>query len=91
MKLMVNKYRVTGRVQGVFFRATTQEQAQELGITGYARNMADGSVEVLAQGTAAQLNALEAFLREGPRMARVDSLTHESVPLSEELTGFRTG
>ncbi len=91
MTTIARKYRVTGRVQGVFFRATTQQRARELGITGYAKNMVDGSVEVLAQGTAAQLEALESFLREGPRMARVDSLTQESVQASEVSAGFRTG
>ena len=51
-------FRVTGRVQGVFFRASTQTAARDLGLTGYARNMDDGSVEVLACGSPAVLNAL---------------------------------
>jgi len=85
------RFRVTGRVQGVFYRATTQQRARELGLTGRAKNMPDGSVEVVAQGTAEQLAALESFLWEGPRLARVDSVEgHPEVP-SEEFSGFGTG
>ena len=50
---------VTGRVQGVFFRASTEREAQQLGITGYARNMSDGSVEVLACGEASAVEELK--------------------------------
>lgn len=69
------RFIVTGRVQGVFFRASTREQAQRLGLRGHAKNLADGSVEVLAQGEAAALDALEAWLRIGPPGARVDSVS----------------
>ena len=85
------RFRVTGRVQGVFYRDTTRRRALELGLNGWAKNMFDGSVEVVAQGTAQQLAALESFLWEGPRLARVDSVEGESAAPSEELSGFRTG
>ncbi|HHM04646.1 MAG TPA: acylphosphatase [Gammaproteobacteria bacterium] len=62
---------VSGRVQGVFFRAATQQQARSLGITGYARNLPDGRVEVLACGEAGAVEALCAWLWKGPPQARV--------------------
>lgn len=64
-------FHVTGRVQGVWYRASTQEQARRLGITGYARNLPDGSVEVLACGTAEALAELERWLWQGPPRAQV--------------------
>lgn len=69
--------RVTGRVQGVFFRATTREQARRLGLTGYARNLPDGSVEVLACGEGPALQALQDWLRQGPPLAEVRQLRCE--------------
>jgi len=62
---------VRGRVQGVGFRACTQEVARDLGVGGWVRNLPDGAVEVEAEGDEAALRALEKFLRQGPRMARV--------------------
>ena len=72
---------VSGRVQGVFFRASTQEEARRLGLTGYARNQPDGSVEVVAVGSPAALDQLEEWLAEGPRMARVDRVEAEEIPV----------
>ena len=68
------KFLVRGRVQGVFFRASTRTQAQALGLGGYAKNLADGSVEVLACGTEDALNRLQSWLGQGPPAARVDDL-----------------
>lgn len=62
---------VTGKVQGVFFRASAQREARRLGVTGHARNHADGSVEVLACGEAAAVAALVEWLRRGPPLAEV--------------------
>jgi acylphosphatase len=62
---------VSGRVQGVFFRESTRRQAQNLGLTGYAINLSDGRVEVLACGDAAQLERLVHWLHSGPEYARV--------------------
>ena len=65
---------IEGRVQGVFFRESTRHAAQPLGITGYAKNMKDGSVQVLACGEPSALDRLAEWLRQGPPMARVDRL-----------------
>lgn len=65
---------VSGLVQGVFYRASTQRKAQELGLTGYARNLSDGRVEVLACGEPAALNALCEWLWEGPPQAAVTAV-----------------
>jgi acylphosphatase len=73
------RYRVTGKVQGVFYRASTRHEAERLGVTGYARNLPDGRVEVLACGHAAAVGALEAWLWRGPRAARVTSVDGEPV------------
>ena len=68
------RFVVGGKVQGVFFRAGTREQAQALGLRGYARNRADGRVDVLAVGDEAAIDRLAAWLRQGPPAARVDEL-----------------
>ncbi|EHM47176.1 acylphosphatase [Yokenella regensburgei] len=69
---------VHGMVQGVGFRYSTQREALKLGLTGYARNLDDGSVEVLACGEAQQVDALVAWLKAGgPRSARVDRVLTE--------------
>lgn len=65
---------IEGRVQGVLFRESTRRVAQPLGITGYAKNMPDGSVQVLACGEAGALNRLGEWLKQGPPMAQVDRL-----------------
>ncbi|ROR35081.1 acylphosphatase [Inmirania thermothiophila] len=74
--------RVTGRVQGVFFRATAREEAQRLGITGYARNLPDGSVEVLACGPEEALAAFRDWLRRGPPTAQVHEVRCEEAPVT---------
>jgi acylphosphatase len=60
-----------GRVQGVSFRYYTQRRATELGLTGYVRNLWDGTVQVIAEGQRPELEELLAFLRVGPRAALV--------------------
>ena len=80
---------VAGRVQGVFFRASTREQAQALGLTGYARNLPDGRVEVFACGTPGAINQLKDWLRVGPPGARVSGVACEAAA-SEACTGFST-
>lgn len=81
---------VRGRVQGVFFRASAREQAERLGITGYARNLPDGAVEVLACGETESLEAFQEWLREGPRQARVNDLQVEPVDMAAP-PDFRIG
>lgn len=71
---------VTGKVQGVWFRASTKEQAQQLGLTGWARNLPDGRVEVMAYGDKEKLLQLHAWLKQGPRLAKVIDLSYEESP-----------
>lgn len=68
---------ITGRVQGVNFRAYTRRQAVALGLTGWVRNRPDGSVEVLAEGERGALEALAVLLRDGPPMAHVTEVQVE--------------
>jgi acylphosphatase len=68
------KFIVSGRVQGVFFRASTRTEAVRLRLNGYAKNLADGSVEVLACGDATALDELQRWLQKGPPVARVESV-----------------
>lgn len=65
---------IRGRVQGVFFRSFTVSRARELKITGYVRNMANGEVEVVAEGDRDRLEQLLGHLRKGPPAARVDAV-----------------
>jgi acylphosphatase len=84
------RFIVTGKVQGVFYRASTREQARALGVGGHAENRPDGSVEVLASGSAPALDALQRWLRQGPPMAVVEAVSREDLP-EQELRGFRIG
>jgi acylphosphatase len=68
---------VSGRVQGVFFRGSTAAEARALGLAGYARNLADGTVEIVAEGGRDALEMLAAWARRGPRAARVDQVLIE--------------
>ncbi|HSN98371.1 MAG TPA: acylphosphatase [Candidatus Nanopelagicales bacterium] len=63
---------VRGRVQGVYFRASTQREARRLGITGWVKNRPDGSVEILAEAEEDQLKELIAWANRGPSAARVE-------------------
>lgn len=74
---LYKRYKITGRVQGVFFRATTKDHADALGINGWVRNCPDGSVEVFAEGTQQQLNRFEAWLHRGPPAARVEAVREQ--------------
>ncbi len=68
------RLRVTGRVQGVWYRASTRREAQRLGVRGWVRNRPDGSVEADVEGAEAQVQALIAWCRGGPPHARVDDV-----------------
>lgn len=71
---------ISGQVQGVYFRATTKEQALQWGLTGWVRNLANGQVEVLACGPREQIQMLYQWLHQGPRLAQVDQVSYEEVP-----------
>ena len=79
------RFVVSGKVQGVFFRASTRDRAQALGLRGFAKNLPDGRVEVLVAGDDAAIDELAAWLREGPPMARVEDL--ERMPARDEEAG----
>lgn len=79
------RYRVTGRVQGVGFRAATSHEARELGLAGWVGNCSDGAVELAASGPEDALDSLRAWLNHGPAMARVDGVD-ETAASGDELT-----
>ena len=84
------RFLVSGRVQGVFFRESTRRTAARLGLAGYAINLPDGRVEVVAIGEEDAIKQLERWLWDGPRLADVTDVTkapYEGV----ELRGFTTG
>ena len=81
------RFFVRGRVQGVWFRASTRDVAIRLGLSGHARNLADGRVDVLAVGDADAIEALAAWLQRGPPGARVDGVVCEPAAV-EALAGF---
>jgi acylphosphatase len=71
---LTRQIRVNGFVQGVGFRAAMRDEARKLGVTGWVRNRADGSVEAVVQGSSAALDAIIEWARRGPRGARVADL-----------------
>ncbi|PLX48112.1 MAG: acylphosphatase [Desulfobulbaceae bacterium] len=79
---------VSGKVQGVFFRAFTQEEAQRLGLEGWVRNLADGQVETLFCGPADKVEAMLAWLTEGSPQSRVDHLDYKEVNEPPGNRGF---
>ncbi|MBW2057142.1 MAG: acylphosphatase [Deltaproteobacteria bacterium] len=82
------RIRVEGYVQGVFFRATTRQKAQELGITGWVRNRWDGTVEIVAEGEETRLAELTKWCHHGPPGARVTRVLVEEEPYQGEFTDF---
>jgi len=81
--LVARRWLVRGRVQGVGFRYFAQSAAAELGLTGYARNLDDGRVEVYAVGTAAKLAELAGLLHRGPRWADVRGVEEQEAAVQE--------
>lgn len=84
------RFTVSGRVQGVMFRAAAREKALAFGLTGHALNLDDGRVEVLASGTPEAVVTLEQWLQDGPPAAEVDKVFRENLP-EQDLFGFITG
>ena len=74
MPQVIRRFRVTGKVQGVYFRHSTRVEAERLALTGYARNLPDGSVEVVVQGPVGAVERLRQWLHQGPKMARVEAV-----------------
>ena len=81
---------VSGRVQGVWYRASTRDKALQLGLKGYARNLPDGRVEVLACGDAASQKLLREWLCQGPPAAEVIGVECSEV-VEDIPPGFTTG
>jgi len=80
--------RLQGVVQGVGFRYSTLHQARRLGVRGYVRNNADGSVEVTAEGRAEQLASFRAWLEHGPSGAVVSNARFSEIPYGGKFTSF---
>lgn len=80
--------RITGKVQGVFFRAETRRAALGYGLNGYVRNMADGSVQALFQGDDIPIQKMLAWCWKGSPHSRVAGVTSQSVQVEKDLTGF---
>lgn len=81
---------LSGRVQGVGFRWFVQRNAERLGLRGHVSNLPDGRVEVVARGSATDLEQLSDALQRGPRMARVDSVDKSEIPHEHvDASGFK--
>ena len=80
--------KVSGLVQGVFFRYTTRKVARKLDLSGYVKNMPDGSVFIEAEGTEDKLKELLKYAKIGPKSARVDRVEHEFSPPNYKFKGF---
>ncbi|NYE60835.1 acylphosphatase [Duganella sp. 1224] len=74
---MAKRLQITGRVQGVYYRASFEQQAIKLGLRGWVRNRSDGSVEALVDGDTAAIEAIIAWSHRGPPAARVDNVAIE--------------
>jgi acylphosphatase len=87
---MCRQFKVSGRVQGVFYRDSTRAVAASLGIHGHAVNLSDGSVEVRACGAANDLEELRSWLWRGPQLADVKDVVEQPVECTDPGE-FRTG
>ena len=80
--------KVYGKVQGVFFRAFTKEKADLLGIVGWVRNLPDGTVQIVAEGTPERLEEFLSYIRQGPPLAVVTKVESFEEPGDGEFNGF---
>lgn len=79
---------ITGRVQGVFFRAFTREKALELDVRGYVRNLPNGAVELVAVGEDSAVDALIGWVSQGPPGSRVENVSVNEMDTSEKFDRF---
>lgn len=89
-KISSRRFIVSGRVQGVFFRASTKKLADSLNLKGYAKNLQSGQVEVLVQGKSDALEELSEWLNQGPKLSKVESVVEVHSDTVKILTHFRT-
>jgi acylphosphatase len=82
------KITVSGKVQGVYYRAYTRKQAHKLNLTGYAKNLANGDVEIIACGQQKAINQLIAWCQKGPLLARVNQIRSETWNGQTGFTAF---
>lgn len=80
---------IEGRVQGVFFRASTRDEARARGLSGWVRNLADGRVEAVFEGDKAVVENMLAWCRKGPPYAYVDQIDIDWQPYQGDLVDFR--
>ncbi len=80
---------IYGKVQGVFFRASTKETADRLGVTGWVKNMADGSVQALFKAPDHVMDQMLEWCRKGPASARVDKLVTQKIQDNTDFTDFK--
>jgi acylphosphatase len=80
--------RISGQVQGVFFRDSTREKAQELGLSGYVKNTPDGDVEALFEGPTEGVEEMVLWCGQGPPHASVENVETKDEPPGDDLTGF---
>jgi len=86
-KMCIRCY-VSGKVQGVWFRASTKKEAEQLDITGWARNLPDGRVEIFACGEKEKVKELYDWLKHGPKMAKVEDVTYQELEW-DDYEGFK--
>ncbi|RBP28597.1 acylphosphatase [Marinobacter pelagius] len=82
------KMLISGKVQGVYYRASTEKEANRLGLSGYARNLPDGRVEVIAEGSPEELQQLHQWCQEGPPAAKVTDIEVEEQRANGEFSNF---
>lgn len=80
---------VRGRVQGVYYRASAQREARQLGLSGWVKNRPDGSVEIVAEGEEDQVKDLLSWAQQGPTTARVDKVETKWRSYTGEFSDFR--
>jgi acylphosphatase len=89
MHSVCKKFWISGRVQGVYFRASAREVARRLGLDGWIRNLPDGRVEALARGSVDALATFERWLAEGPEHAKVSGVASETSQ-EQPVSGFES-
>ncbi|MDX1573172.1 MAG: acylphosphatase [Methylophaga sp.] len=88
MGISARHFLIYGTVQGVGFRVATEQQANNLQLSGWVRNLPDGRVEILAQGEEQALQALQDWAEQGPRFAKVANVMVQPVAVNTDLTRF---